>query len=254
MNTLQKSIVSTTIAVFILTSAAAVPVYAQTPTTATAVTPGARQAGAINRLKTRADAEITRRVTALNLLATKIGAMKRLTSAQQSTFATGIQVQISSLNDLKTKIDADTDLATLRTDVQSIVKSYRIFALYLPQVNIMSNADRVLAIIDEMNAISTKLQARIDIVKTAGKDTAQMQSLMTDRAAKLTDASTQATNAINTVLPLTPDGYPANKTTLQSARTMLQTARTDLRNAESDATQVRQLLRASGVKTVTPTP
>ena len=249
-----------TLTIFSGITAFSLPVYAQSPTVS--VTPSAQSAlrsqAVINRLKGRADAEITRRVTALNRILDKINAMKRLTADQKTTFTNGIQGQISSLTNLKTKIDADTDLSTLRTDVQSIVKSYRIFALYLPQVNIMSNADRALAIIAEMSTISTKLQTRIDAAKSAGNDTTAMQSLMTDRASKLADATTQAQNALNTVVPLTPDGYPGNKTTLLSARTMLQTVRSDLKAAESDATTVRQDLhsmkKTTATSTATPTP
>jgi len=207
-----------------------------------------REDAAISRLKTRADAEITRRVNSLTALLTKINAMKRLTPDQKMTFTNGIEGQISSLNALKNKIDADTDITTLRTDVQSIVKAYRIFALYMPQVNIMAHADRILALIDEMNAISAKLQTRIDEAKTAGKDTSSMQSLMTDRAAKLKDAATQANNAIAAVVALTPDGYPGNKTTMQSAQKMLQTARQDLVNALQDMQQIRQLLTPEATK------
>lgn len=203
----------------------------------------------ISRLKTRADAEITRRITALNLLLTKINAMKRLTPDQKTTFTNGIQSQITSLNTLKAKIDADGDIATLRADVQSIVKAYRIFALYMPQVNIMAHADRILALIDEMNAISAKLQTRIDEAKAAGKDTSSMQSLMTDRATKLTGATTQANSAIAAVVPLTPDGYPGNKTTMQSAQKMLQTARQDLVQALQDMQKIRELLRKAGIQT-----
>ena len=210
-----------------------------------------RQETNIERLKTRADAEITRRVTALTDLITKIAAMKRLTTDQKSTFTSGINNQITSLNTLKVKIDADTDIATLRTDVQSIVKSYRIFALYLPQVNIMSNADKILALIDEMNAVSTKLQVRIDAATSAGKDGISMQTLMTDRASKLTDASSQANSAISIAVALTPEGFPGNKTILQRAQQMLQISRQDLIAAEKDATQIRQTLKSFGMK---PTP
>jgi len=249
-----------TLTIFSGVTALSLPVYAQSPTVS--VTPGAQSAlrsqAVIGRLKGRADAEISRRIDALNGILNKINAMKRLTVDQKTTFTNGIQSQISSLTSLKTKIDVDNDLTTLRTDVQSIVKSYRIFALYIPQVNIMSNADRALAIINEMTTISTKLQARIDAAKLAGNDTTAMQSLMTDRASKLADATTQAQNALNTVVPLTPDGYPGNKTTLLSARTMLQTVRSDLKAAESDATQIRQDLRSMkktmATPTVTPTP
>jgi hypothetical protein len=228
-------------------------VFAQKPATKAA----AAQDALISRLKTRADAEITRRVDALTALLTKINAMKRLTSDQKTAFSNGIQSQITSLNTLKTKIDADTDIATLRTDVQSIVKAYRIFALYLPQVNILSHADRILSVVDQMNAVSAKLQTRIDEVQAAGKDTSAMKSLMTDRASKLTDATTQANNAITAVVSLTPDGYPGNKTAMQGARGMLQTARQDLVKALQDMQQIRELLRRAGIQTnakITPEP
>jgi hypothetical protein len=65
---------------------------------------------------------------------------------------------------------------------------------------------------------------------------------------KLTNAKTQATDAINAVLPLTPDGYPGNKTTLQSARSMLVMARQDIQAAHKDEQQIRQDLVKSGVK------
>lgn len=220
-------------------------VYAQKPATRAAV----KQEANMERLRSRADAEITRRVAALNLLLTKIQAMKRLTSDQKTTFANGIQSQITSLNALKTKIDADGDIAILRTDVQSIVRGYRIFALYMPQVNIMAHADRILAVIDEMSAISVRLQARIDEAKAAGKDTSAMQTLMTDRASKLTDATTQANSAITAVVSLTPDGFPGNKTTLQGAQKMLQTARQDLVKALQAMQDIRELLRKAGIGT-----
>jgi uncharacterized small protein (DUF1192 family) len=228
-------------------------VFAEKPATKAAI----KQDAVISRLKTRADKEIDRRVAALTKLLEKINAMKRLTSDQKTTFTNGIQGQITSLNTLKIKIDGDTDIATLRTDVQSIVKGYRIFALYMPQINIVAHADRILAVIDDMNAISARLQTRIDEAKAAGKDTSAMQTLMTDRASKLTDATTQANNAIAAVVSLTPDGYPANKTTLKSAKNLLQTARQDLVKALQDMQQIRELLRKAGIQTnakITPEP
>jgi hypothetical protein len=246
--TQNKQIVFTTLAAVIF-SGVLTPVYAQTvtPVTTTAtITPGARaaarDAAAMTRLKARATTEITRRVTALNGLITKISAMVRLTADQKTTFTSGIQSQITSLNALETKINADTDLPTLRTDVQSIVSAYRIFALYMPQVNIMSNADRALAIVAELNQLETLLQSR------GGSAT-----LLADMTAKVSDATTQAQNAINAVVPLVPSGYPGNKSTLESARTMLVTVRTDLKAALSDVMQIRQLLKGT-TNAPTPTP
>ncbi len=109
----------------------------------------------------------------------------------------------------QTKIQNDTDAQTLTTDKQSIVKSYRVYALFMPKIRIIAHADRILEVANEMKAKTTS----------------------TDALSKIADAQTQAQNAINAVSPLTPDGYPGNKTTLDSARGMLRTALADLKTA-----------------------
>ena len=226
--------------------------FAQAPTGSEPPGVGERAAAAqatiISRLKTRADNEITRRITALTNLITRISVIKRLTSDQKTSLTSQIQDQIASLGTLKTKIDADIDLPTLRTDVQSIVKSYRIFALYIPKTYIIANADRLLNIVDALTLLQGKLQVRIDTAKSAGNDTTTMQNLIADMTSKLADAKTQATNAINTVLPLTPDGYPGNKTTLQNARSMLVTARQDIQVAHKNEQTIRQDLVQMGFR------
>lgn len=223
------------------------PVFAQAPT-GVASKAAARQDTIISRLKTRADNEITRRLDALTKLISRIGDMKKISTDQKTALTADVQGQIDAMNTLKTKIDADTDLATLRTDVQSIVKSYRIFALFIPKTYIMARADRLLEVIDLLTGIQEKLQTRIDALKTGGTDTTAMQKLITDMASKLGDAKTQITNALTAITPLTPDGFPANKTTLQSARAMLVTARRDIQTAHADEQQIRQALVKAGVK------
>lgn len=233
--------------------ASATAVFAQTPT-GVSVSPtfkaraAERAANLVDRLKDKASKELDRRISSLNKLLTRINGIKRLTADQKSTLTTQVQNEISNLNALKTKIAGDTDIATLRTDVQSIVKSYRIYALFIPKIYIIVNADRLVDIADEMTQIAGKLQARIDAAKVAGNDTTEMQNLLSDYNAKIADAKTQAQNAINLVMPLIPDGFPGNKTTLQSARTTLQTARADLRDARKDTQQIRQILVKFGIR------
>src|SRR5260370_39951459 len=91
------------------------------------------QTDKIVNLKERAGKEIDRRVASLMKLIDRVNAIKRLSTTQKSTFTAEIQVQITNLNNLKAKIAADTDLPTLRIDVQSIVQSYTIYALFMPQ-------------------------------------------------------------------------------------------------------------------------
>jgi hypothetical protein len=212
----------------------------------------------ITDLKTRADNEITRRITSLSSLTTRLGNMKHLTTDQIASFTNEVNTEISNLTTVKTKIDGDTDLTTLKTDVQSIVKSYRVYALFLPQINILSAADRVLNIIDQFSVLVTKLHTRIQEAETAGKDTTALQTSLTDIENKISGAKTQAETIITMITPLTPDGYPGNKTTLQSARNMFKGIYQDFVSAKKDAQSIISGLRAmhltSPTSSVTPAP
>jgi hypothetical protein len=225
--------------------------YAQTPTTIqTKTLKTERQDDRVASLKQKADLEIQRRISSLNVILTKLNLIKRLTTTQKSSFSSQIQAEITNLNSLKTKIDADTDIATLRTDVQSIITAYRVYAFFIPQLHILSTADKLLTTTDtDVTPVITRLGTRIQEAQTKGKDVTALQTALTDMKNKLADVQTQANNAITTVSALTPSGYPGNKTTLESARTMLQTARQDLQTMYQDA---RTIIAGLGFKT-TPT-
>ncbi len=214
-------------------SLGAVPAFSAPPGRAPSA---ANQENRISNLQNRANEAIENRITRLNQLIDKINDIKRLTSDQKSTLTGQIQSEVSALETLKTKIDADTDLTTLRADVQSIVKSYRVYVVFIPKVYIVAHADRLMDVVGLLQTYESKLQTRV----TAAGSPSALTALLSDMTAKLTDANTQAQNAINAVLPLTPDGWPGNKATLQSARTMLQTARQDIQTAWHDAQQIRQ--------------
>ncbi len=193
-----------------------------------------------NKLNERAAMEIDRRIESLNKLVVKINAIKKLNTSQKTDFVNQIQTEISNLQTLKAKIEADTDPAVLKTDVQSIVKSYRVYALFMPKIEVIAAADRMEDAADQISSLSAKLQTRIDSAKTAGQDVASLQTLLIDMKAKTADAKTQAANAINAVISLTPAGFPANKTTLKSARALLRVGHQDLMTAHHDAQSIIQ--------------
>ena len=127
----------------------------------------------IKNITSRADDEITRRVNALNALSTRVNAMVRLSATDKSNLSTSIQSQITAMNTLQTQIAADAaanNTSSLKTDVQSITASYRIFALILPQGAIEAASDRVLTIVGIMNDLSTKFSARIQAAQSAGNN------------------------------------------------------------------------------------
>src|SRR5437660_525656 len=82
------------------------------------------QAKITGDLQQRAEQELSRRLTSLQNLLTHINNVKRLSPAQKTNLTSQVQQEIDSLKALQTKIQSDTDNVTLKTDVQSIVKSY----------------------------------------------------------------------------------------------------------------------------------
>lgn len=204
-------------------------------------------------LKNRASNEITRRITTLTHVISKISAIKRLTESQKNSLTSDIQAEIESLKLLNTKIQADTDIETLRTDVKSIVTSYRIYLLYLPQTQIIIAADALLKTSDTITQLVAKLQTRITEDKNAGKDTSSLEKILADMQTKIEDAKTQANNAINTVSQLKPTDYPGNKPSLQEARTMLHTGLKDLQTVRQDTQKIITDLRKAN-KNTTGTP
>ncbi len=194
----------------------------------------------ITSAQEKAAKEIDRRVAALNKLKTRINDIAKLTASQKADFSAQIDAQISSLTTLKAKIAADTDAATLKTDIQSITGSYRIFALVLPQIEIIAAADRILSVADSMSALTTKLQAKITEAQTAGKDVTAMQSALADYTVKVSDAKVSAQAAIDGVISLKPDAkdqtiFEANRKTLAAARAKIKTATEALKAARKDA-------------------
>jgi chromosome segregation ATPase len=198
----------------------------------------------IESLKQRADAEIDRRVKSLTELIAKINGLKKLFAEDKSELSSKLQEQIDSLNALKVKIDADTDLATLKTDTKSIRESYRIYALFLPEIRILIAADSMNTTADRLNALADKLQALITTSGATGDNLTGMQNSLADMRAKVKDAKDLYQSIEAEILALTPQGYPGNRTTLMDAREKLKTGAKDLRAARDDAKEIIKVLRS----------
>lgn len=192
----------------------------------------------ITLAQSRADKEIDRRITALNNQLTRVQAMTKVSATFKASLATAIQGQISDLTSLKAKIDGETDVTSLRADIATITKSYRIFALVIPQGAIAAAADRIGTIGDSMTTLSAALQTRITAAQTSGADVSAMTTLLMDLNAKLADATTQSQAAVSATASLTPDN--GDQTVMASNHQALVTARQDIVAAQKDMQTARQ--------------
>lgn len=191
----------------------------------------------------KADKEIDRRITALQDLNARIDATERVTAEFKQKLSTNVSNHLAGLTQLKAKIDADTDAATLKVDVKTITDSYRVFMLVVPQARIAAAADREITIITMMNQLGAKLQTRLSSAQSAGVNVAALLTALTDMSAKLNDASTQAQAAVTGSSALVPDEgdktkMAQNATALKMARADISVSRKDLIIAQKDAETV----------------
>jgi len=198
----------------------------------------ARLDASMENLKERGEKEINRRLESLNKLLTRIAEFKKLSATQKAALNSQVQAEITKLNALLAKIQADTDVTTLQADVKSIVDSYRIYALFMPKIQILGASDRMLNTADLMSSQAAQLEVKINAKQTEGKNVADLLTLLADMKAKIADVKSQAQAAIDIVTPLVPEGFPDNKTSLQSARQMLVTALHNLNTARQDGRKI----------------
>ncbi len=204
--------------------------------------------------KERAGEEIDRRIQALTDLKVHIDGSKHVSETVKVSIAATVSSEILSLTALKTKIEADTDIEVLKTDIKSITQSYRIFALVIPQGQILATVDRISATADFMVMLGTKLQAKIDEAETAGIDVTAWESALLDFNAKLVQAKADAAAAVTLSAGLTPDmgdqaKMQSNKKALMDARAKIKASTDALKAARKDAETIVKAFKSAKIET-----
>lgn len=224
---------------------AAFPAGAQTVN----ATVSAKADASLPTIISKGDADIAARLTSLNNLNTKVQAMANVSASEKASISSAVQTNISGLTTLKAKLDADTDVATARTDAKSIFGSFRIYALVIPQGYIEVSADKINTIGSLMTSLSAKLQTRITADQNSGKNVASLQTALNDITTQVTNANSQASIAQSGVVSLTPDQGNAtvaasNKAALVSARANTKAATADLKTARQDIKTITDGLKS----------
>lgn len=204
-----------------------------------------REGKRVDAMKTKSTSEIDKRVTSLNELLSRVATMKNLSPAFVQSLTTNIQATIASLNELKTKVAQDTGTTTTKQDKDSITKSYRVYALVLPQARIAASADKITSITTMMNTVADKLAVRM--ASSTGDMTAA-QAALADYKAKIIDANKQAAEAVSITKNLVPDNgdktvMQTNMQALKKAQELLRLAEKDVKDARKDINIITKALR-----------
>ncbi len=194
----------------------------------------------ITNAKSNADKEIQRRITGLQNLITRLGQMKNLTQTQINSYTSQVQSEISTLTSLQTKIDSDTDPTTLKSDKQSIIDSYRVFAVFIPEINLLAATDKLTTLLNE---ISAKLTGKQTAINSGGSSNSALTTALSDAQSKLTDAQGLISQAQTELLALTPQGYPGNRSNILDARSKVQSVINDIKGIASDIATINSGMR-----------
>jgi len=225
-------------------SLAAIATAAGTTATAQAATatPRPLAQATLATCKQVGNTEATRRVAMLDTLRQRVESAKDLTGQHRSALLTLIGNDSSGLTALDQTIQADPTVTQCRSDVQLIVTRYRVYVLVVPQVHLAIAAD-VLASVDTTFArLETPLSQRIAHAKLSDDQRARAQAALADFDSIVAAAGTEVTGQADTVLALTPAGYPGTTTTLKSVRATLKQARAHLGTARSDFDTIADIL------------
>lgn len=204
----------------------------------------ANQQARVQRIITRGNSEISRRLTTLNTLGSKISSATKLGSADQASLSSEVSTEISGLNSLKTTLDAETTVDGAQTDAQSIINGYRVYALVVPKVNLVKTADDQQVAEGKLTDLAAKLQTRITAAQADGKSVTSIQGALTEMTSHITAAQAISSQIEASVINLQPSDYNTNHSVLSGDRDQLKTAQTDLQAAVTSATTIISELKA----------
>lgn len=192
----------------------------------------------LNGAKKRADQAINRRISELNRLLQRIQNDQKLTSDEKSNLSSDIQSAINGLTTLKSKIDADTDLTTLKSDAKQIVSGFKVFDIIVPKTRLLITIDNLMTVTTKIAGFTPKIQDLIKNLKSEGKDVTQLQSLLNDVNSRLTAINNQLSSDKTLVLGITTSTTDP-KSTFTQVRKDLAGVRQGLAQVRHDFAQMR---------------
>lgn len=197
----------------------------------------------------RAHTEIEKREKDLNRLLKRISEMKHVSDDTKTAISTTVQETITRLGYLRTEIENETDKEELKKDMKNITEGTRVYLVVIQKARILAAVDRIGEVSKSIEGLNTKLQARVQLAQTAGKDVSAITALQADIVAKLAEAKTQATLASTTVASLVADNgdktvFASNEAAFKTARTAIKTAETNLKIAQKDIKTITSILKS----------
>jgi len=200
------------------------------------------QATTVEGLKASCAKQITRRVADLDRLAARVAERAgTLTPAHVASIGVIITEAKAGLAKLQTDIDAATTVEALKPLCRRIVTDFRIYALRIPQVNLVLAADAIDAKKTKFDALGEKLAKAIADGK-AQDNAAELDALLVEFNAHVSAMVAAANGVADKVLVLTPDDYNKDPKVLKPFVASMRESRNEGKRASKTARAILELL------------
>jgi hypothetical protein len=176
---------------------------------------------------------VDERVASLNVGAARLASAKHLSEGHRATVNDLVTTTKAGLADLRTKIDADADAASLKTDCAAVV-GLRVYALSIPKVHGAVAADDETYIAGRLHLLGGKLAAAIGKANGRG-DVAGATAKLTELNNTLGDVDAKLGGLGDRLLAVAPSDWDANHAVLSPLIATLRTVHGELVTAAAAA-------------------
>jgi hypothetical protein len=186
-------------------------------------------------------AAVTRREATITTLTGLLAGRPHVTDAHRATLDGLYASDAPGLRAVDAKVQADTTCLAAVTDGRTVVTSFRVYLLLVPQTRLVSASDTGTWAAGRMAAAEPAAQAAVNAMTDPNRKAAaqaRLDALTSDVAAAQSAYSGVADGA----LALVPADIPAAESTLDGYRTKVAQGNADLRRAVADAKALRALV------------
>ncbi|HXW33175.1 MAG TPA: hypothetical protein VEJ87_01260 [Acidimicrobiales bacterium] len=189
----------------------------------------------------RVENELEGRVSQLEDLTNRVNASSAVTSSDKATLLSKITgIELPGIEALQTEVRGETTCVALRADAHSMVFDYRVYLVMTPETDLVLATDRAAAIEARLVGLESTISGAIARLQATAGNLNGAQDAYADFEARVSAAEGLTDGQSASLLVLTPQGYPANASTLHGARANLQTVRQDLIAARADLNTIRE--------------
>jgi hypothetical protein len=147
------------------------------------------------------------------------------------------------LGSLKTKIQSETDIETLKTLVRSIVTDYYVYRVFLPQSAGIVSVDRMRAYEAKLIELNSKISAKADQLEEQGMDVSEIRNLISTADGYLTTGKGYISTAESKFTSMSISDPEGAKTLKLDGRSALLDARKSFSEARGNMRQAVQKIK-----------